>query len=172
MRQIAIIIISVLVFTSCVEDNSTTYDGGKADIITQFITLKWDNWDQGSDQYTWFQEFEVPLVDESIADYGTVLAFWETGDGWESLPITHVFWTEDGTTYSTEFWYSYDYKRTFFYYTNTHPDDYRPPQEDYRIKLVILDGDFHQFGIENDVDLNDHDDIMKLIERQETNAGK
>ncbi len=172
MKKI-IFIISVLLFTSCVEDSGpTVYEGGNASIFTQFLTLQSDNWNlyEGGDEFTFFQEFSVPLIDADVYDYGTVLFYQETNQGFELLPITNVFWTDDGVTYSHEFWASYNIGTVFFNFVNTHPTDPGPPADNIEIKLVILVGDYIT-AIEGK-DISTPDKLDNVINMNTKNAGK
>jgi hypothetical protein len=144
-RILLIIIVPVLFLISCVEDSGPTiYEGGNANIFTQFIDLKAENWNlyEGGDEFTFYQEFSVPAIDADVFDFGTVLFYHRTNQGYELLPITNVFWTEDGVTYSHEFWAAYDIGTVFFNYVNTHPSEPAPPANEIEIKMVILVGDY------------------------------
>lgn len=170
MKRIFLLLISVLVFTSCVEDSGpTVYEGGNASIYTTFITLQYDNWTlYEGDDFTFYQEFTSDLIDADVYDYGTVLFYKETGQGFELMPITNVYWTEEGVTYSHEFWAAYDIGRIFFNFVNTHPNDPQPPAEDIEIKMVVLIGDYIT-KIEGK-DVSDLDKLSNVLNMNISNA--
>lgn len=173
MRKLIIIVILLYLLSSCMEDSGPTiYEGGNANIYTQFITLENDNWNyyEGGDDFTFYQEFEAAAIDKDVYDYGTVLCYKETIQGYELLPVTIVYHTNEGETYSHEFWSAYDIGRLYFNFVNTHPVNPQPPNDDIKIKIVILVGDYVT-AIQNR-DISTPEKLDYVLNMANTDAGK
>lgn len=171
-RNNFVIILTVILFIGCVEESGPTYyEGGNAYIYTQLLTLNSENWTiYPDDEYTYYQEFENLEIDYDVLDYGAVICYMKTDFGYEMLPVTSVFWTEEGVTYSHEFWFSYDYQSMIFNFTNTHPDESNPPDFNIDIKVVILVGDYVT-QIKNE-DISTPDKLENILNMKINNAGE
>lgn len=167
MKKIILLIsisLSIILF-SCGDDHSVTnYNGGNADIYIDYITLQPQDWLINNDyEFQWFQEFVLDRFSPALAEEGTVIAYIQNQYGaWEVLPISTLLWTEDGTVYSEELWYSYNSEYIFFDFRNTHPYEPLPPANAMNIKLIILEN-WQTANLKKEVDINNHDEVIQAL---------
>lgn len=171
---LASMIAIALLAVSCADDNSVTnYEGGNAEISMTEVNLYPENWIQTKSpdgevvyQFQWFQEFQLDVWSPGISDKGTVICYILNQYGaWESLPYTSGEWTEDGTAYTKEFWYSYDNSGLYFDYRNTHPYASEPPLNVMTIKVVIIEDWFYE-SLKKEVDINDYNAVNQALKLQ------
>ncbi len=159
----AVVIGSML--SSCDFSNPTTIEGGNADIQTDIVTLRANNWLLNSKyQFQWYQEVTLTSRSLSVSEDGVVIAYYlnEYG-GWEALPATSVFWDEQNVVYSTEFWYSYDERNVYFDYRNTKPANASAPAADIDVKLVIIDKMYFDKIKSKGVNPNNYDELISKV---------
>ena len=160
---IVLIMATGIIATSCTDTYPTYYDGGNADVQSDLITLRWDSWVGGANEYEWYQEFQLstgPVISED----GLVVAYLQNAHGsWESLPLTTVLWTDDDVIYSEELWYSFSENGEYivFDYRNTHPFSAQPPTSDMLVKLYIIDTYTFSIMKDKNVDIDNHDEFVK-----------
>jgi hypothetical protein len=164
LSLLAILAVSIAL-TSCDFSNPTYIEGGNADIQTDIITLKANNWEVNAKyDFQWFQEMTLTSSSMSLSDEGVVIAYYlnEYG-GWEALPATSVFWDNENVIYSTEFWYSFDSRKVYFDYRNTKPEGAEPPQGDIDVKLVIIDRVYFDKIKSKGVNISNYSDLTTKI---------
>ena len=151
--------------TSCDFSNPTYIEGGNADIQTDIVTLKANEWKVNSQyNFQWYQELSLTSSSLSISGDGVVMAYYlNEYNGWEALPATSVFWDDQNVIYSTEFWYSFDSRKVYFDYRNTKPEGYAPPQGDIDVKLVIIDRVYLDKIKAKGVNVNYYSDLVAKI---------
>lgn len=160
-----------MALTSCDFSSPTYIEGGNADIQTDVITLKANEWEVNKTyEFQWFQEMTLTSRSLDVSEDGVVIAYYlnEYG-GWEAMPATSVFWDDKGVVYSTEFWYSYDNRNVYFDYRNTNPTTPAPPQNDIDVKLVIIDKMYYDKIKENGVNINNYNE---LVSKATSDGGK
>jgi len=168
IKQLTIALFTIAMFWGC-GGETIVYEGGNAQIITQYVKLKPNDWLPVSGaNYEFYQPFEVPRLTDNVDEFGAVLVYMlDTQNNWVQLPQTIVLWTEDDITYSEEFWFSYKPKRMFFYYRNTYPVapvDALPPNWFIDIKIVLLIGDKYQEFLDKGIDFSNYSEVMQAID--------
>ena len=166
---LTLIISMTVLLSSCADDpvyHNDYYEGGNAEIQKDNILLTYDSWIENSDfDYQWYQEFQ--LSGYNLSADGVVLAFQKNVyNAWESLPMTTVLWTEDGTTYSEELWYSFTENGEFlvFDYRNTHPIMPTAPSVEIPIKLYIIDEYLYSSIKQEGIDVNNFNEFNSAID--------
>ncbi len=165
--SLTLIICMTVLMNSC--GDSTYYQGGNAEVRRDNIVLPYDNWVPNKDyDYQWYQEFQ--LSGWNLSENGVIVAFQKNRYGsWESLPMSTVLWTENGTIYSEELWYSFtdDGRFLVFDYRNTHPETPMPPTVDIPIKLFIIDDYLYSSIKQEGIDINNFDQFRAAVDASE-----
>lgn len=159
------LLISVFLFTSCIEDNSIN-QGGDADVDVENITLRSTGWvPMQNNVERWYQEWEFPRITSSVDEFGAVLCYYlNEFDSWEALPKSSMLFTEDGVVYNEEIFFSYRPRNLTIDYRNSHPTNPQPPRYDILLKVVIIDEDFwnSNTGFVG-VNLNDYEQVKDAL---------
>lgn len=166
-----ILIILAITFASCSDDTVTYIEGGNADYLVEYAIIDPTAWQPVSldDPFSWTVAHLIKSpASHNIGEKGAVFCYYRKPgiSSWEMMPSTAVYWTEEGTVYSEEYWFAYDNNYVDFYYRYTEPDVNSRPISRIEVKIVMLEGEYLQ-----QLDLNDklieleHDELMRAINR-------
>lgn len=174
MKTLLIALFSIISLSvvSCTTDNIVTYqEGGDAEYTVEYALIDPSAWVPVSleDPYSWKLTHEIKSpVSNNIGEDGAILCFFrKSNSNWEMMPSTAVYWTEEGTTYSEEYWYSHDDDYIDFFYRYTEPNVSSKPVDRIEVKMVMLEGEFLQAYNSNVITIDTHDDFLSHVNSYE-----
>jgi len=153
-----LIAFAMLFLASCGDDVVYQYNLGSASFEVTVLLEDWALAD-GFDNI-WVSSANAGEIDDYVLNGGFVL-FYIYGNGVYS-PLPYTFPELDGDiTFQTQLTASYEYGYVNFEFLDLHPTNPLPPPRNYRVKVVVVQGD--EGYIARDVDLGDYNQVVNAF---------